>query len=106
MTRLNIDDARCRVLFASWLQQSDALTAETVAQAITATVRQFGTRGCAGLMAQEFGDHPEAAAERMRWARQLLTGAPAPSQTGYAVPARPHWASGSRCGLPRACFAG
>jgi len=22
-------------------------------------------------MAQEFGDHPDAAAERMRWARQL-----------------------------------
>jgi len=23
-------------------------------------------------MAQEFGDHPEAAAERMRWVRSLL----------------------------------
>jgi hypothetical protein len=31
-----------------------------VAKAIRATVRQFGIRGCAGLMAQEFGDHPEA----------------------------------------------
>ena len=82
MTRLNIDDARCRALFASLLQQSDAPTAETVAKAIRATVRQFGIRGCAGLMAQEFGDHPEAAAERMRWVRQLLTGAPAPSQSG------------------------
>lgn len=81
MTQLNIDDARCRALFASSLQQSDAPTAETVAEAIRATVRQFGIRGCAGLMAQEFGDHPEAAAERMRWVRQLLTGAPAPSQT-------------------------
>jgi len=82
MTRLNIEDARCRALFASRLQQSDALTAETVAKAIRATVRQFGLRGCAGLMAQEFGDHPEAAAERMRWARQLLTGAPAPPHNG------------------------
>ena len=77
MTGLNIDDARCRALFVSRLQPSDAPTAETVAEAIRATVRQFGIRGCAGLMAQEFGDHPEAAAERMRWARQLLTGAPA-----------------------------
>jgi hypothetical protein len=82
MTGLNIDDARCRALFASRLQPSDAPTAETLATAIRATVRQFGIRGCAGLMAQEFGDHPEAAAERMRWARQLLTGAPAPTQTG------------------------
>jgi hypothetical protein len=28
-------------------------------------------------MAQEFGDHPEAAIERMRWVRQLLVDAPA-----------------------------
>ena len=83
MSGLNIDDARCRALFASRLQQSDAPTAETVATAIRATVRQFGIRGCADLMAQEFGDHPEAAAERMRWVRQLLTGAPAPAQAGY-----------------------
>jgi hypothetical protein len=27
--------------------------------------------GCAGRMAQEFGDHPDAAPSRMRWARQL-----------------------------------
>ena len=81
MTQLNIDDARCRALFASGLQQSDAPTAETVAETIRATVRQFGILGCAGLMAQEFGDHPEAAAERIRWVRQLLTRAPGPSQT-------------------------
>jgi hypothetical protein len=24
-------------------------------------------------MAQEFGDHPDAAASRMRWVRQLIT---------------------------------
>ena len=81
MTRLNIDDARCRALFVSRLQQSEAPTAETVAEAIRATVRQFGIRGCVGLMAQEYGYHPEAAVQRMRWVRQLLTGVPAPSQT-------------------------
>jgi len=53
-------------LFASRLQQSEAPTAEAVAEAIRATVRQFGIRGCACQMAQEFGDHPEAAAERVR----------------------------------------
>jgi hypothetical protein len=87
MTRLNIDDARCRALFASRLQQSDAPTAETVAEAIKATVRQFGIRGCAGVMAQEYGDHPEAAAERMRWVRQLVTGVPASPQTKGSAPA-------------------
>jgi hypothetical protein len=71
MTRLNVDDARCEALFASGLQPSDALTAARVAEAISGAVRRFGTRGCAVRMAQEFGDHPQTAAERMRWARQL-----------------------------------
>jgi hypothetical protein len=34
-------------------------------------MQRLGTRGCAEKMAQEFGDHPDVAAERMRWARQL-----------------------------------
>jgi hypothetical protein len=68
-------DAWCEALFASWLQPSDALTADTVAKAISRTVRRFGTEGCAGRMAQEFGDHPEAAAKRMRWVRQLAAAA-------------------------------
>jgi hypothetical protein len=66
-------------LFASGLQRSDALTPDVVAEAIRNALRQFGTRGCACRMAQEFGDHPEAAAERMRWIRQLVAGAPAPA---------------------------
>ena len=69
--RLNVSDAWCEALFASWLQRSDAPTAERVAEAIECTVWQFGIDGCADRMAQEFGDHPEAAAERMRWVRQL-----------------------------------
>jgi hypothetical protein len=82
MTRLNVDDARCEALFASALQRSDAPDAEVVAEAIRATVRRFGTRGCAGWMAQEFGDHPEEAAERMRWVRQLVAEHPPPGRPG------------------------
>ena len=78
MTRLN--EAQCEALFASGLQPSDAPTAGMVAEAITRAVRQFGTGGCAGRMAQEFGDHPGLAAERMRWARQLVAGAAARPQ--------------------------
>jgi hypothetical protein len=70
MTRLNAGGARCEALFASGLQRSDALTAASVAEAISGAVRRFGTRGCAVRMAREFGDHPRAAAGRMRWARQ------------------------------------
>jgi hypothetical protein len=64
--------ARCQALFASGLQQSDAPGIASVAEAIRATVARFGAGGCAIRMAQEFGDHPEAAAERMRWVRSLL----------------------------------
>jgi hypothetical protein len=64
-------------LFASALQRSDAPTAAMAAEAINATVRVIGVHGCASRMAQEFGDHPDAAAERMRWICQLAAEVPA-----------------------------
>ena len=73
VTRLNASDARCLALFASGLQPSDAPTAETVAQAINRAIGRLGVRGCVARMAQEFGDHPDAAATRMCWARQLAS---------------------------------
>jgi hypothetical protein len=72
MTKLNMIDTRCAALFASGLQQSDAPTGDAIAEAARRTARQFGVRGCEGRMAQEFGDHPEAALHRMRWVRQLV----------------------------------
>ena len=72
MTSLTVNDARRAALFVSGLQRSDAPSDDAVAQAVTRTVRRFGVRGCVGLMAQEFGDHPEAAMDRMRWIRQLV----------------------------------
>ncbi len=73
--RLTVSDPRCEALFASWLQPSHAPAAETVAEAINCAMRQFGLGGCVSRMAQEFGDHPEAAAERMRWVRRAVAGA-------------------------------
>jgi hypothetical protein len=73
MTRLNVNDACCEALFASGLQQSDAPTPEELAEAIRRTVRQLGIAACVSRMAQEFGDHPEAAARRMRWIRQVVS---------------------------------
>lgn len=71
MTGITVNETVCEALFASPLQPSDPLTAEAVADAIGSTVRRLGAPGCAGHMAQEFGDHPETAANRMRWIRQL-----------------------------------
>jgi hypothetical protein len=70
-TRPNLTDARCEALFASGLQRSDAPTAAMAAQAIKTSLQRFGIRGCASRMAQESGDHPDAAAQRMRSIRQL-----------------------------------
>jgi hypothetical protein len=56
-------------LFASALQRSDEPSARQVRQAIAATIRTYGDRGCAERVAQEYGDHPDVAAARMRWAR-------------------------------------
>jgi len=64
-------------LFASGLQQSDAPTEAMAAEAIAATVRRFGVHGCLDRMAQEFGDHPDTAAARMRWICQFTAQMPA-----------------------------
>jgi len=72
MSRLDVNQARREALFASGLQQSDAPTADALTELISCTVRRLGIGGCISLMAQEFGDHPEAAAERMRWVRGLV----------------------------------
>ena len=77
VTQLDMNGTRCQALFSSRLQPSDVPTADMVAAAISHAVQQFGTGGCAGRMAQEFGDHPDAAARRMRWVRQLVTQEPA-----------------------------
>ena len=69
--------ARHVALFASGLQRSDVPTAVMAAEAITATVRRFGIHGCLSRMAQEFGDHPDTAVERMRWICQLTAQMPA-----------------------------
>ena len=68
MHHLSISAVRADALFASALQRSDQPSRGQVRQAVAATVRAFGSRGCAERVAQEFGDHPETAVTRMRWA--------------------------------------
>lgn len=58
-------------LFVSTLQRSDEPTARQVRQAVAAAIRVYGDQGCAARVAQEYGDHPETACARMRWARAV-----------------------------------
>ncbi len=72
---LSISTVRADALFASALQRSDEPSTTQVDQAIAAAVRAFGTRGCAARVAQAYGEHPETAVMRMRWARATVTSA-------------------------------
>jgi hypothetical protein len=53
-------------------------------------VRAFGRRGCAERVAQEFGDHPETAGPRMRWARRMTGEAFGGSGSEPRGTGRPH----------------
>ena len=71
---VSISTARADALFASALQRSDDPSAAQVRQAIAAAIRAFGAQGCAAGVAQAYGEHPEASALWMRWARAIVTG--------------------------------
>ncbi len=70
-----VEETRIEALFASDLQRSEPATPQMVRDAIAATLRRLGARGCAALVAQEFGEHPETAVGRMRWARSAVQAA-------------------------------
>jgi hypothetical protein len=66
--------ARAEALAVSSARQTDSLDRAAVDAVIRTTMAVYGgVRGCAAALAQAFGDHPEVAAPRMRWARQTVT---------------------------------
>jgi hypothetical protein len=67
-----ISAAYADALFASALQCSDAPSPKQVRQAIAAAADAWGDRGCAARVAQAYGDRPETAVTRMRWARTAV----------------------------------
>lgn len=98
MISLSATEACC-ALFASPLQQSDQPSGELVAAAISAALDDFGLTGCVARVAEEFGEHPETACERMQWAGRLTSALPAfpdapltpvrPTDGASALPALP-----------------
>ena len=86
----SVSAAQTDALFASTLQRSDEPSAVQVKQAIAAATRAFGDLGCAARVAQEYGEHPETAARRMRWARTAVVGVfGSPSDRGIRRQERP-----------------
>jgi len=69
---LTISTARADALFASTLQRSDEPAVAQVHRAIASALAAFGIQGCADRVAQAYGEHPETAVQRMRWARATV----------------------------------
>src|SRR6266536_3743357 len=64
--------ARAEALFVAPVS-AGPLSRAAATVAIRAALRACGgVRGCAGWVAAEFGDHPEVAVVRMRWARATV----------------------------------
>ena len=67
--------ARADALFASAVQGSDEPSEGQVRQAIAEAVSAFGELGCTARVAQAYGEHPDIAVIRMRWALTAAAGA-------------------------------
>jgi len=59
---------RAEALFVSYLQPSQRPTPDQVTVAIEDSLRRWGPAGCAAAAAVEYGEHPDTAPSRMRWA--------------------------------------
>jgi hypothetical protein len=76
------ETVRAEALFASPLQPSGPPTPDQIRRAVTMTLQRLGALGCAVQAAGEFGDHPDTAVARMRWALATINEVyPAPSAT-------------------------
>jgi hypothetical protein len=68
-----ITAARAAALFVSDLSVTNQPTCAQVTAAIQLALRGHGgSRGCAADVAAAYGDYPELAAPRMRWARSVI----------------------------------
>ena len=110
MAYLSIGAVWADAVFVSGLQRRDELSAGQVRQAAGAAIWAFGCSGCAGRVAQEFGDHPETAVTRMCWARAVareafgdpaLEAGPGAAARAWLI-IRPPTPAGQTSGSPRA----
>lgn len=84
---VDLTTARAEALFASTLSAAEPHDAEELRAAIAAAVHDYnGVQGCAAVMAEAYGERPQWAAERMRWARAEAQ--PLTRRRGEAVSAR------------------
>ncbi len=63
---------RAEALFASGLQPSGSPSPDQVRRAVTTTLRRLGAAAARRGAAGEYGDHPDTAVARMRWALAMV----------------------------------
>jgi hypothetical protein len=105
---ITLDQVRAEALFAGELQPSEHPPPARVRRSVTAMLRQYGSVWCAARMAEEYGDHPEAAAARMAWALQVVHDCFDPDARrrtrcrpfGTSIVSRPEPAGRGRCRYP------
>jgi hypothetical protein len=72
--------ARAQALFVSDVTATSEPSPVEVARAISWALRMYGgVQGCAAEVAAAYGDYPETAAPRMRWARGVVETVYAPA---------------------------
>ena len=63
----------CEALFVSFMSCETKPDRTAVAEAVRWAVREYhGIGGCAAEMAAAYGEDPESAVARMRWARSVV----------------------------------
>ena len=80
-----LHSARAAVIFASALPTGSRPTNATLDAAVAAALHACGgIPGCVAAMASAYGDYPETAAPRMRWALSVDALSDTPSDTPSA----------------------
>jgi len=65
----HLDPTRCMALFVADVSSTEPFDAGAVRDTVEHTLRRYGEDGCYARAAEVFGDRPEVAERRIRWAR-------------------------------------
>jgi hypothetical protein len=105
MSQNILDLARTRALAVSLAPAAQPLDRAAADAAIRLAMRiHGGSRGCTAALAQQYGDRPELAAPRVRWARQRIA-ALYPAGTAQAADSPTATTAASLTVFPAGCRA-
>jgi hypothetical protein len=71
MTTATVDPVLCMALFVSDTPCTNDPDCSSVRAAVESTLEQLGPDECYARAAEVFGDRPEVALDRIRWARRV-----------------------------------